>query len=99
MVLGPKSEERIKELLREYNQEQRQNLDRELTNATSAIFLWGFMGGIVISYTSLWPFLIGAVVGYCAAQKHLSAVNNIYRSGNEIIVLGYQRLTIFLAKQ
>ena len=79
--------------------ERRQHIDNQLTRATTGIFLWGFLGGIIIEYTGVWPFLIGALVGYCAAKKELPVISNVYRTGTESVTIGYQKLTNFLAER
>ena len=99
MVLGTKSEERIKVLLKEYIDERRQTIDNQVTTTTTGIFLWGFLSGIVVAYTGVWPFLIGTTVGYCTAKRDHPAINNIYQIGTETITNGYQRLANFLAEK
>ena len=96
MVLGSKSEERVKELLKEYIDERRQIIDNQVTSATTGIFLWGFLTGIVVAYTGMWPFLIGTVVGYCAAKKEYPVINNAYNVGTDAITIGYRRLQLAL---
>lgn len=98
MVLGPKSEERIKDLLKEYIDERRQMMDSQIADATSGIFLWGMLCGVIAAYTGVWPFLIGASVGYCAAKKNHPAVNNAYHIGTETVAISYKRLADFLEK-
>lgn len=99
MVVGSKSEERIKELLKEYLYERRENLDRDISNATSGIFLWGFLCGIVVAYTSLWPFIIGVTVGYYATRRDLPIIDKIYGIGNKTIVNGYQLILNYIGNK
>ena len=99
MVLGTKSEERIKDLLKEYIDERRQTVDDQVATNTAGIFLWGFLCGVVVAYTGFWPFLIGVIVGHYSAKKNNPVVSNIYLISAESINSGYQRLTNFLAQR
>lgn len=99
MVLGTKSEERIKELLKEYVDERRQLVDSQIANATSGVFLWGLLCGVLAAYTGVWPFLIGATVGYCTAKKNYPVVNDAYKFGTDTVTVGYKRLADFLAEK
>jgi hypothetical protein len=92
MVLGTKSEERIRELLKEYIDERRQTIDDKMITHTFGIFSWGVLCGVIVAYTSLWPFLIGTVIGYYSATKDITIIKRLYSTSVESINSGYQHL-------
>ena len=99
MVLGPKSEERVKELLIEHYNERQANIDKEIAAATSGIFLWGFLSGVVMAYSGMWSFVIGGAVGYYISKKNLPLIDNLCRYSNDILTIGYRRVEILLQEK
>lgn len=96
MVLGSRSEERIKQLLDEYITRRNAELDAKVTDMTIGIFVWGFMAGVITAYSGMWPFLFGSVVGYYLAKKDWGYLDNIYLRLNNVISSGYQKLDHYL---
>ena len=89
MVLGSKSEERVKELLSEWLEDRRKILDDRMTSATTGIFIWGFLSGVVIAYTNLWPFLIGILFGYSISKREWPPIDRLYSLGERSMAVGY----------
>ena len=60
-----KTEERLKNILNEINNKHKQKIDQQIYG----IFLFGFMIGVVFSYTSLLGYSAGFVTGIIACNN------------------------------
>lgn len=89
--MASRTEERLRDLLRDYLHDREEALQSRVHSSYTSILLWGILIGIILSYTSLVPLCIGVVVGYSLAKndnwflplKHSVFVRNM------MVVLGY----------
>ena len=72
-----KSEDVIKSLIKEYNDQKLKELNDNIQKYFCSIFLYGFICGALFSYTSLFPVTIGIIIGGVIVKKDIPIVNYI----------------------
>jgi hypothetical protein len=65
------SSEKIKQVLHDYLELKQTRMELQVIQGTMGIFLWGFMCGVIFSYTSLLSLMVGTCLGYAIAVKNV----------------------------
>ena len=85
-----KSEERIKQILKEFYEQKEKNVDSIIIDRTLGIFIWGFLVGALFSYLSILPFILGIVLGIFIVRKNSFWINPIIEKFINIINNGFK---------
>lgn len=88
-----KTEERIKEILREYYEEKQSQLNIEINNSTMSIYIWGVLTGVTLASSGIWSLFAGMTLGYIISKNTGLLMDNLNNWTNKNIILGYNRLT------
>lgn len=73
--MATKTEERMKQMFREYLTERNNDIYKNTIEHSTAIFLWGVLIGVTLAYTYLAPLFIGTLIGFSVAKKDIPIVN------------------------
>jgi len=74
--MATKTEQRLKEIIKEYLDETFERKQKEVVKSVSSIFIWGFIFGYVAACSNIFMILIGIVAGYTLAKKEVYAIDS-----------------------
>ena len=66
-----KQDDKLKQLFKDHIEEEYE----KLSSSVIAIFMYGFMCGIIFAYSNLAPLTIGMAGGYAIAKQNYQVVN------------------------
>jgi hypothetical protein len=67
--------EKMRSILNEYYDKKQEWIDTEIINRMFGIFMWGFMCGIVFSYTNTLALAVGTFLGFGISRKNIPLFN------------------------
>ena len=87
-----KTEERIKEILKDYYEEKQRHINDEINSSTLGIYIWGVLSGVVLASTGVWSLFAGMTLGYYMSKQNGLIMDKLNSWTNNIINSGYYRL-------